>query len=205
MTPAQMETFRERIERARRATSGTSSKGSRPTPDDELQAFLDKRAVRAGRRRRLDGAADPGAGQTRRRRSSRRCPRRPASAPSSTRSARATTPSRRASSRRRRTSRSRPISAPWVNRRKLFARETMADTFKSERIPSTFNWEFSPDGQHIELGIAESEPVYRARPRSACRIRSTASGCCRSAPCTTRSSRAASISSITPATRTPAS
>jgi pyruvate dehydrogenase E1 component len=31
----------------------------------------------------------------------------------------------------------------------------MADTFKSERIPSTFNWEFSPKGQHIELGIAE--------------------------------------------------
>jgi pyruvate dehydrogenase E1 component len=44
---------------------------------------------------------------------------------------------------------------PWVNRRGLFARETMADTFKSERIPSTFNWEFSPKGQHLELGIAE--------------------------------------------------
>ena len=45
---------------------------------------------------------------------------------------------------------------PWVNRRGLFAREKMADTFKSERIPSTFNWEFSPKGQHIELGIAEN-------------------------------------------------
>jgi pyruvate dehydrogenase E1 component len=45
---------------------------------------------------------------------------------------------------------------PWVNRRGLFARETMADIFKSERIPSTFNWEFSPKGQHIELGIAEN-------------------------------------------------
>ena len=44
---------------------------------------------------------------------------------------------------------------PWVNRRGLFARESMADIFKSERIPSTFNWEFSPKGQHIELGIAE--------------------------------------------------
>jgi pyruvate dehydrogenase E1 component len=43
----------------------------------------------------------------------------------------------------------------WVNRRKLFAREASIDTFKSERIPSTFNWEFSPKGQHIELGIAE--------------------------------------------------
>ena len=29
------------------------------------------------------------------------------------------------------------------------------DTFKSERIPSTFTWSFSPRGQHIELGIAE--------------------------------------------------
>ncbi|HEV2956077.1 MAG TPA: transketolase [Xanthobacteraceae bacterium] len=44
---------------------------------------------------------------------------------------------------------------PWVNRRGLFARDTLADTFKSERIPSTFTWEFSPKGQHIELGIAE--------------------------------------------------
>jgi pyruvate dehydrogenase E1 component len=44
---------------------------------------------------------------------------------------------------------------PWVNRRRLFAREAAADTFRSERIPSTFNWEFSPEGQHIELGIAE--------------------------------------------------
>ena len=44
---------------------------------------------------------------------------------------------------------------PWVNRRGLFARETMADTFKKERIPSTFNWDFSPKGQHLELGIAE--------------------------------------------------
>jgi len=43
----------------------------------------------------------------------------------------------------------------WVNRRGLFARETVADTFKDERIPSTFTWEFSPKGQHIELGIAE--------------------------------------------------
>src|SRR6266446_2669425 len=43
----------------------------------------------------------------------------------------------------------------WVNRRGLFAREKLADTFKSEHIPSTFNWDFSPKGQHIELGIAE--------------------------------------------------
>jgi pyruvate dehydrogenase E1 component len=43
----------------------------------------------------------------------------------------------------------------WVNRRGLFARAEKADLFRSEKIPSTFNWEFSPRGQHIELGIAE--------------------------------------------------
>ncbi|WP_166416800.1 1-deoxy-D-xylulose-5-phosphate synthase N-terminal domain-containing protein [Cochlodiniinecator piscidefendens] len=44
---------------------------------------------------------------------------------------------------------------PWVNRRKLFARAHQADTFKAENIPSTAKWEFAPEGQHIELGIAE--------------------------------------------------
>ena len=44
----------------------------------------------------------------------------------------------------------------WVNRRGLFAHEETPDTFRNERIPSTFNWEFSPKGQHIELGIAEA-------------------------------------------------
>ena len=43
----------------------------------------------------------------------------------------------------------------WVNRRGLFARKELKDLFKSERIPSTYNWDFSPKGQHIELGIAE--------------------------------------------------
>jgi pyruvate dehydrogenase E1 component len=43
----------------------------------------------------------------------------------------------------------------WVNRRKLFSREEIADTFIAERIPSTQKWRFAPDGQHIELGIAE--------------------------------------------------
>jgi pyruvate dehydrogenase E1 component len=43
----------------------------------------------------------------------------------------------------------------WVNRRSLYAREEMVDLFKKERIPSTYNWTFSPKGQHFELGIAE--------------------------------------------------
>ncbi|MCB2054996.1 MAG: transketolase, partial [Geminicoccaceae bacterium] len=44
---------------------------------------------------------------------------------------------------------------PWVNRRGLFGREEIADTFRDQRVPSTQKWRFAPDGQHIELGIAE--------------------------------------------------
>ncbi|MEM0945730.1 MAG: transketolase, partial [Pseudomonadota bacterium] len=44
---------------------------------------------------------------------------------------------------------------PWVNRRKLFARTEMADAFIEQRIPSTAKWNFAPEGQHLELGIAE--------------------------------------------------
>lgn len=44
---------------------------------------------------------------------------------------------------------------PWVNRRGLFARAEKADLFRSEKIPSTYNWDASPKGQHLELGIAE--------------------------------------------------
>lgn len=44
---------------------------------------------------------------------------------------------------------------PWVNRRKLFARTAREDTFIEHRIPSTAKLEFTPHGQHIELGIAE--------------------------------------------------
>ena len=44
----------------------------------------------------------------------------------------------------------------FVNRRGLFAKDTMADQFRKERVPSTYAWEMSPAGQHFELGIAES-------------------------------------------------
>jgi pyruvate dehydrogenase E1 component len=44
---------------------------------------------------------------------------------------------------------------PWVNRRKLFARQFQEDVFRRENIPSTAKWEFAPEGQHLELGIAE--------------------------------------------------
>lgn len=44
----------------------------------------------------------------------------------------------------------------WVNQRGLYAKESLADTFKAERIPSTYRWAFAPSGQHFELGIAEA-------------------------------------------------
>lgn len=43
----------------------------------------------------------------------------------------------------------------WVNRRSLFARAEKGDTFREQRIPSAQKWQFSPEGQHVELGIAE--------------------------------------------------
>jgi pyruvate dehydrogenase E1 component len=43
----------------------------------------------------------------------------------------------------------------WVNRRGLFGREEVEDQFKARKIPSTFDWTASPQGQHLELGIAE--------------------------------------------------
>ncbi len=43
----------------------------------------------------------------------------------------------------------------WVNRRGLFARNERPDVFRNEKIPSSYAWEYSPRGQHFELGIAE--------------------------------------------------
>ena len=43
----------------------------------------------------------------------------------------------------------------WVNRRDLFARAAQADAFIEHRIPSIAKWNFAPEGQHLELGIAE--------------------------------------------------
>ncbi len=43
----------------------------------------------------------------------------------------------------------------WVNKRRLFRRAPMEDVFKAEQIPSAQLWRRGPEGQHIELGIAE--------------------------------------------------
>jgi pyruvate dehydrogenase E1 component len=45
---------------------------------------------------------------------------------------------------------------PWVNRRGIFDRAERADTFRDENVVSAQRWGMSPQGQHIELGIAES-------------------------------------------------
>jgi pyruvate dehydrogenase E1 component len=44
----------------------------------------------------------------------------------------------------------------WVNRRAIFDPHGKSDTFRDERIASPQSWTMSPHGQHIELGIAES-------------------------------------------------
>jgi pyruvate dehydrogenase E1 component len=44
---------------------------------------------------------------------------------------------------------------PWVNRRGLFALSHRHDVFKERGLLSAQKWEMSPNGQHIELGIAE--------------------------------------------------
>ena len=43
----------------------------------------------------------------------------------------------------------------WVNKRGLYARGELVDIFRQEKIPSSYNWDFSAKGQHFELGIAE--------------------------------------------------
>ncbi len=44
----------------------------------------------------------------------------------------------------------------WVNQRGLFKRRAMADVFAAAKIPSAQKWAATNNGQHIELGIAES-------------------------------------------------
>ncbi|BBK42772.1 pyruvate dehydrogenase E1 component [Allostella vacuolata] len=43
----------------------------------------------------------------------------------------------------------------WVNRRGIFDRRARDDTFRDEKVVSAQRWLMSPEGQHVELGIAE--------------------------------------------------
>jgi pyruvate dehydrogenase E1 component len=44
----------------------------------------------------------------------------------------------------------------WVNRRGIFDRHPREDVFREEKVVSAQRWAMSPEGQHIELGIAEN-------------------------------------------------
>lgn len=44
----------------------------------------------------------------------------------------------------------------WVNHKRLFHRQPQQDIFRLEGVPSPQRWGKRPDGQHIELGIAEN-------------------------------------------------
>ena len=63
----------------------------------------------------------------------------------------------------------------WVNQVGLFARAPHSDVFRDRKLPSIQRWAHSPQGRHIELGIAENnlflllaalglgEPLFGAR------------------------------------------
>lgn len=44
---------------------------------------------------------------------------------------------------------------PWVNRRGVFSRTRRNDVFRDAKVVSPQKWVMTPEGQHIELGIAE--------------------------------------------------
>ncbi len=43
----------------------------------------------------------------------------------------------------------------WVNRKGIFSSSSETDLFADQSIPSAQKWAMSPEGQHLELGIAE--------------------------------------------------
>lgn len=63
----------------------------------------------------------------------------------------------------------------WVNQVGLFARAPQSDVFRDRKLPSIQKWIHTPQGQHLELGIAENnlflllaalglaEPLFGAR------------------------------------------
>jgi pyruvate dehydrogenase E1 component len=44
----------------------------------------------------------------------------------------------------------------WVNQMGVFHRAARGDVFRERRVPSAQRWALSPEGRHIELGIAEN-------------------------------------------------
>ncbi len=152
MTPTQMETFRGAM-RVRAGHEWDRFEGLE-TPEDTLQAFLDRVPFAQGGERRIKAAPIPVPEKL-------EVAIQPVMATQTgfgallNEIARAQTPF---AERIVTTSPDVTVSTnlgPWVNRRGLFAMQQVVDLFKKERIPSTFSWDASPRGQHIELGIAE--------------------------------------------------
>lgn len=46
--------------------------------------------------------------------------------------------------------------APWINKRGVYHRTQRDDIFIEEKVASPLKWTMSPQGQHVELGIAEN-------------------------------------------------
>ena len=44
----------------------------------------------------------------------------------------------------------------WVNKKSIFSTNSKTDVFGEKKVFSSQKWKYAPDGQHIELGIAEN-------------------------------------------------
>ncbi|SDF92444.1 pyruvate dehydrogenase E1 component [Limimonas halophila] len=44
----------------------------------------------------------------------------------------------------------------WVNRRGIWDRQRRSDVFRDQKLASAHQWAMAPEGQHLELGIAEN-------------------------------------------------
>ena len=93
----------------------------------------------------------------------------------------------------------------WVNRRGIFDRHPREDVFKAQKVVSAQRWAMSPQGQHIELGIAENNLFTLCWGPWGCRIPFSGCACCRWGPFMTPLFSAASTPLTMPVTRGPVS
>ena len=139
--------------------NGRSSRACRRLPA-ALQAFLARRAVQPRRPAPPDRADDRGAASGFRSRRRRRCRPSRVSAWCCNELARGDT---ELASRIVTASPDVTVSTnlgAWVNRRGLFARAEKADLFRSEKIPSTFNWDVLAEGTAYRARHRRDEPVH---------------------------------------------